>query len=340
MRPVLLTRTKHIIPIGSFLRNQGAPVERLLQNAKLPSDCLANPNNLVPSVSAFEFREIAARTTGLPNIALDVTQNFEIEDLGEFGAILLRAPTLYRLLNDFQRLSHTESTTPDFELRMERDRIWFSYRLGLGRILGHWHSDIYILQLMLKLVRLASSQWSPDHLCVFSEENPDRRAAITELGIGSAEFGCDKTGFAIPRSMLAMPLTNNSRLPSTMATPKDRHLAPNAPAIDFSGSIRQLLIGYSGDRWLDIKQVAEIIRSEPRTLQRRLAEERMTFSMICNDARMEIATSMLQEANTDMRNIALRLGYSTQSNFGRAFLQWTGVTPGEFRKLRCQDATS
>ena len=104
MPPILLTRSKHIFAITKFLQGNGEPVERLLRRAELPSTCLENPESLIPSHAAFHFRELAARCTGLPNIALDAAQNLQIADLGDFGRMLLAEPTLVAAAQQFQQL--------------------------------------------------------------------------------------------------------------------------------------------------------------------------------------------------------------------------------------------
>ena len=78
MPTIPLTRSKHLLPFVAFLRKAGEPVGQLLQRARLPSGCVDDPETLVPSDAAFHFRQIAAQTTGLPNIALDATQGLEI----------------------------------------------------------------------------------------------------------------------------------------------------------------------------------------------------------------------------------------------------------------------
>ena len=47
---------------------------------------------------------------------------------------------------------------------------------------------------------------------------------------------------------------------------------------------------------------------------------------------VELALRELTTGDTPYAEIALRLGYSEQSSFCRAFRAWTGVTPGEYRR--------
>ena len=47
---------------------------------------------------------------------------------------------------------HTQTTTATIEIQRQRDGgVWFCHRLRLKRHVGRWHSDLYILQWMLKI---------------------------------------------------------------------------------------------------------------------------------------------------------------------------------------------
>jgi AraC-like DNA-binding protein len=71
-----------------------------------------------------------------------------------------------------------------------------------------------------------------------------------------------------------------------------------------------------------------------RSLQRKLALADVLFSELIDEVRSELAVEMLQDPAASIRQIAKTLGYSTPSNFARAFERWTGETPGEFRQRR------
>lgn len=81
-----------------------------------------------------------------------------------------------------------------------------------------------------------------------------------------------------------------------------------------------------------IERCAARLDASPRTLQRRLTEQGLRFSEIVQEQRVEVAKRALRDAAQSLSDIALDLGYSDQSSFGRAFKRWTGVTPQAFRE--------
>lgn len=83
---------------------------------------------------------------------------------------------------------------------------------------------------------------------------------------------------------------------------------------------------------LSLNQVAERLAVSPRTLHRKLEESDTSFQGIKDEVRRDLALHLLSRGSTPLKQIATRLGFSDQSTFQRAFMLWTGVPPGEYRR--------
>jgi len=84
---------------------------------------------------------------------------------------------------------------------------------------------------------------------------------------------------------------------------------------------------------LTVAAVARRLGLAPRTLQRRLAEEHDTsFQNVADEVRAELARRWLGDPALSVAEVAFALGFADQSAFHRAFVRWTGVTPGQFRR--------
>ena len=70
----------------------------------------------------------------------------------------------------------------------------------------------------------------------------------------------------------------------------------------------------------------------PRTLQRRLSDEGVSFSRVLEDLRRVMAERLLHDRELAIYEIAFLLGFSEPSTFHRAFRRWYGVTPLEYRR--------
>lgn len=130
------------------------------------------------------------------------------------------------------------------------------------------------------------------------------------------------------------------RLPQRTADPwlrelVERHarlaLARLWPREALSGRVAELLgraipAGAGG-----LSSVARAMSMTERTLQRRLAAEGVSFRRLADDVRRALACQLLADG-VGLAEIALMLGFSEQAPFQRAFLRWTGTTPGQFRR--------
>ncbi len=71
-----------------------------------------------------------------------------------------------------------------------------------------------------------------------------------------------------------------------------------------------------------------------RTLSRKLAIEGSTFQAIKDQMRRDEAIQRLVKTQESIRAIAAQVGFDNLPAFHRAFLAWTGNTPGAYRRLR------
>lgn len=100
-----------------------------------------------------------------------------------------------------------------------------------------------------------------------------------------------------------------------------------------SGRVARLLKGVTEFETLAFKDVAENLNLSPDTLRRRLKNEGVTFKELKESVRRDLAAFHLKGNDLALTEIGYLLGFSEPSTFNRAFKQWTGYTPGEFRKI-------
>jgi AraC-like DNA-binding protein len=85
-----------------------------------------------------------------------------------------------------------------------------------------------------------------------------------------------------------------------------------------------------GDPSLD--HVARKLGTSRRSLQRRLADEDLTYAQVLDDVRSTMARAYLAQRDLSIAEVAYLLGFTEQSSFTRAFRRWTRTSPGEFRR--------
>ena len=80
-----------------------------------------------------------------------------------------------------------------------------------------------------------------------------------------------------------------------------------------------------------LNNAASRLGMSPRSLQRRLEAQAITYSDIVDEVRHEIARSLLASTGLDVAEVGATLGYRDPSSFSRAFMRWSGMSPRQFR---------
>jgi AraC-like DNA-binding protein len=74
-----------------------------------------------------------------------------------------------------------------------------------------------------------------------------------------------------------------------------------------------------------------MLNMSPRTLRRRLEKEGTSYQRIKDNARRDVAITLLSRERMTVSDVAERVGFSDPSAFHRSFKKWTGLSPGAYR---------
>ena len=95
--------------------------------------------------------------------------------------------------------------------------------------------------------------------------------------------------------------------------------------------VRQEIL-FKKENFPSFTQLSRHLNISPRTLRRRLTDEKTSYKSLVADIRKKKAISLLQTTDYPIEQIAAELSYNDLSNFYRAFKRWTGRNPGDYRK--------
>lgn len=80
-----------------------------------------------------------------------------------------------------------------------------------------------------------------------------------------------------------------------------------------------------------LDEIAARLHLSPRSLHRRLADEGVNFRQIKDALRRDLALSRLAKTAVSVAVLAAELGYADPSAFYRACIDWTGLSPRDYR---------
>jgi AraC-like DNA-binding protein len=155
--------------------------------------------------------------------------------------------------------------------------------------------------------------------------------------IYEASYGC-RVKFQARRdaiffrsSDLDLPfVTYNAELLEMLTPQLDRNLAQRKSKT-YTDQVKWVLKRLLGGHRPEITEVAKELGMSSRTLQRRITDERTSFRQLLSEARRELARYYLQEPSLGVGEIAYLLSYEDPSSFFRAFHEWEGKPPREWR---------
>ncbi|HET9930789.1 MAG TPA: AraC family transcriptional regulator [Polyangiaceae bacterium] len=104
------------------------------------------------------------------------------------------------------------------------------------------------------------------------------------------------------------------------------------PTLSTRERVQHVLAITLGEGEAALADVARKLKMSERSLQRRLADEGVTFDALLDKVRRDLALRYLADPKIAVAEVAFLLGYSEPSPFHRAFKRWTGKTPSEMRK--------
>jgi len=154
-----------------------------------------------------------------------------------------------------------------------------------------------------------------------------------------AHFGCrvrfkaDRNALLFHSDDLDRPfVTHNEKLVTLIAAQLDSELGSRNTRKDAVELVKQTLRRSLAGKRPTVQEVAEELGLSVRTLQRRLSESKVSFQGVLEDVRKELAHLYLRQASVEFNEVAFLLGYEDANSFFRAFQDWEGLTPTEWRR--------
>ena len=327
-------RAAHLHPYLDLLRDTGAPVERGLRQAGLPTLLTAGDDIYLPLFPTLIFLNNMVRREGIDEAPLRALGQFEIADLGEqFLARVSCAPTLKAALGSFRELVAVEDTNAAFGISYGETavKLCMSAHTFLNSQ-DQYFDDWGNLLVLVAIVRaFGEPSWQPKEMAFRSSVRPGRY--VSEQ-FPNTRFltGRKAVWITVPRELLSLPLrvtsdVSRSQANLAAASPITVDLKPNV-----SNSLKAVLSAYLPEQLPNIAFAAEIAATSVRTLQRRLKESGLTYSDLIGEIRFEAALRLLRETDATALEIALEVGYEDPSHFSRAFKRTAGISPREYRR--------
>jgi len=311
---------------------RGMPQEQLLQDVELPDHWMQRPDARIPLASYGRIIERTLRLGADSGIGLDIGLRCILTQHGFLGLGVMSQRNL-REAADFVQRYFFKLCFP-----LCNGALQLQDRLAIVNL----HCDLpsaplqrYAVEAAMGgLVKVLQHFIALEEIeCWFEFPEPAWFAGYRER-MPATRFSMGANRLQFPAPCLDRPSATacamTARLVTTQCERELQMLHVNDRLLD---RCRALLARCDG-QYPALEVLARELCMSPRTLKRRLQEHGQSFTALLDEARYGESVRLLRATRLSLEQIADRLGYSSASNFSRAFRGWSGLPPGTFREGR------
>lgn len=321
--------------IASVIGQCGGDAERILGVAQLRMGELENPASRVGLHRYCALFEQAARQTGADDFGLRFGLQYQAEQMGPLGALVLASSTLGGALRNLCAYFPALQEHSVLRLRAEGSMMALEYQISDGRITERRQDAELSLAIFSGIFRRSlGAGWAPTE--VLFEHLRGAETPAMEAGFGAhVYYAAARNALLFPREALAAPMPGSDPASQPALEAELRQLTLAARPEDFLGQVLNLIRAGLPHGDANIGLIAAQLGLSRAGLYRRLALEGVDFSDLTQRIRCELACQYAAQPGIAFTDIALLLGYSELSAFSRAFTRWTGLSPARYRQA-CQ----
>jgi AraC-like DNA-binding protein len=320
--------------LANAARHCDIDLNSVMQELKLEIDMSGDPRRRM-SLSCFDslFNAVRARQPK-HHFPLVFGDSFNFDGLPELATFVTSASTpqeAMRVLEWSPKLLHPNLSFDTFSGQGE-----LALLVNVSDPRGE-HSDLpgfveATMAAVLKFIRLLNPH---AQLVRRIEFKHNALAPLAEYqGVLKAEvlFGQSLNRLLVDPTALDMPLPGG--IPSAHKKAQEvilNRLLPDVQEPTLERQIGRLLKSRLSLLGAPMGVIAQALNIHPRTLQRRLQSEGLSYAQILGSVRHDLACEMLSGSVMDIESVAATLGYSDRRSFTSAFLKWQGMSPREYR---------
>ena len=315
---------------------RGVSAQQVLQQAGLTTATLSD---LTGRISPYDYVRLIAAVvalTGDEGLGFEVGIRQPLTAHGSLGYALLCCGHVNDAVMILQRFWHIRGRGIRLVCSQQPDYLAFEF-----------HSDMPSNESMRRVLFDAMLSGFYQGLCFILSETQ----ALGELWFDYAPPEYDVTRFSdhLPPVRYHMPVTQ-LRVPIAITERRLAMANPEALALAIAQCEREsgLLAEEDSDIVVSARAamrlteqgyphsdaLAERLHVSTRTFRRRLQMQGVSYHGLLEEARRRDALLLLEKPSIEVQKIAELLGYNNPANFTRAFKEWTGRTPSQYRAIR------
>jgi AraC-like DNA-binding protein len=279
-----------------------------------------------------EFEELlraGLELTRDPALGLHWGERSSMMRYGAIAPLVANARTLRVAVADMQRFTRIVSERPPIQLAETGSRATL-YLAPPPRRSPYLHvlAEVSLVG-FLRVLQYFGGGDTTAFLISFTHARPQHVNEYIRIFGANLRFDQDVSGIEFDRPLLDRPQPYaDAELYRALEMEAERALS-RATGDNIADRVRGILTRASPGS-PGVREVAAELGVSERSLRRRLADEKTSYSVVLNEVRAATARALLARCST--QETAFEMGFSSANALHRAFRRWTGQSPAEFRR--------
>ncbi len=317
---------------------RGLQPREALNRAGLEQERLADPAGVIGVMEYERLINVILDAVGDKGIGIEVGWRLPPTAYGNFGYALLCSATIEQALQVCQRFWHLIAKGIHFNHETQGDTcvVELTFMQEPPPSFRKLSLESSLVSIFRGFQLLAGSEQSASEIW-FDFEKPEYWNEVS-LPLCEVKHGMPVSQYRYDKNLLQRHAVMSNPTGFQFAIEQcERELSLlDSKASQVLNRVKKEMV-FSVTGYPDLVELGKRLNMTPRTLRRRLDEEGNKYSTILEQARRRDAIRLLDNHDMEIQKIAELLGYADPANFTRAFRQWTGQTPSQYRLTRRSD---
>lgn len=311
----------------------GLSRDDLLRRAGVAAELVDDPDGRIPVDQLLKLWHVAAEASGDPWFGLHAGE--QVTSARSIHLVGFAAKSSASLRECYERTAMFAAVTNEAsEIAVVHERGRHAVVVGPRPGLAPWprvYADMALAAYLCLGRRWVGRDVVPTAVA-FQHPRPDDISEYERLFRCAPQFNAAKNRLVFDTETLALPLGTTDPEMLAYFDGRAQLALEEAQHATLEHRVRAAIDRVLGVKPPTLAHVARLLATSARTLQRHLADERLSFTELVDDVRRVRALQLLATRDVDLATIAARTGYRDLGTFRAAVQRWTGRSPRDLRK--------
>lgn len=320
--------------VAQTYESYGYDKSELLQSAGIDAKDITNPDARIPIKKYSHLWDLVVSKTKDPCVGLTVLPHIRPTTFHALGIALMASSTIKKAMERLLQFYQIISDEVDVRINEYKNVTELCFSPVANQPLPAAASVDAFMAVTITYARILDKESLVPISVSFMHDKPKHIGQFEKMFKAPVIFSAENNRIVFDNQVILKPLpTANSEIAL-----RNDQLAINYLSRfkkdRFDYQVHAKIIELLSLEEPSLEKIANSIGVSTRSLNRYLSQHKTSYRDILKEIRKQLAVQYLKQRDFSIIDVAFRLGYSDSSNFTRAFKQWFGVTPSEYRSVK------